>query len=196
MIDAAGHAVARRRNAVAGRMVPVLRLARFRQLVGQDQRRQQQQPRLADRAELLGEAFDLAVDIARKLADAAFLAGVASDRVIAPIDGNRDLCHHASSARSRRPIAASRRDATLSVVASNAAYSALAAASATRPLFSPSSARPAALSSRATACSRRVTASSNLLMISAASSLASRHLTRAANAPSIAAHSCVRSSQL
>src|SRR6185437_1209653 len=93
------------------------------------QRRQHQEPRLAGLGELLGEGADLGVDETRQLADAAFLAGIAGDRIGMAVDRNRHLCHQPSNTRSRRPITASSRAATPSVVSASAAYSAFAALS-------------------------------------------------------------------
>ena len=69
------------------------RLVRVRQLVGDDQRRQQDQPRLADLADGFRELADLRVDILGETADARFLPVGAGERELAAVHLDDDLAH-------------------------------------------------------------------------------------------------------
>src|SRR5262249_7301796 len=119
------------------------RLIRFGELVGEHQRRQHEQPRLAGLADLTCEPRDLAVDEARQIADPILFPLIARDGVGSAINGDGHLRHHSSSSRWMRRIASSSLAATAAVV------SAIAAAFLAPGLTSPT--RFDAVSSRCTA---------------------------------------------
>ena len=87
----------RARIAAARRSLPVAllpqRLVRVRQFVGDDQRRQQDQPRFADLADRFRELADLRIDILRETADARFLPVGAGEREFAAVHLDDDLAH-------------------------------------------------------------------------------------------------------
>src|SRR6266568_2197977 len=79
------------------------RLIGVGQFVGNHERRQEDQPGLADLPQILGELADFAVDILREAADARLLSVAAVEGKVAAVDLADDLAHVSPPVRAAAP---------------------------------------------------------------------------------------------
>src|SRR5437764_7352002 len=85
------------------------RLVGIGQFVGDDQRRQEDQPGLADLPQILGELADLGVDILRQAADARLLPVGAAEGKVTAVHLDDDLAHVSPPVRATASVWRARR---------------------------------------------------------------------------------------
>src|SRR5216684_1866535 len=104
--DAGGGGFGRLASGITGARTAALllhRLVGVGQFVGDDERRQEDQPGLADLPQILGELADLGVDILREATDARLLPVGAAEGKVAAVDLDDDLAHVSPPVRAAAP---------------------------------------------------------------------------------------------